>query len=182
MKGRERYFYFTKTDLIEIIQCIESENSFKYINGLYSDTKNFITLNTLEEYEYLGIDLLGTRMSQFFMVLDRHEELDYKEIKLTAGGVRYSLVQERNKNSIILRPSGIYDNEYLIVGMISTISSSAESMKIFNVFEKAFKKLSYKKVGRYYIGKNAINLYGKMRFIAIGITQPSEYDLKIESM
>ena len=36
-----------------------------------------------------------------------------------------------------------------------------------------------KKVRGWYIGKEAESLYGKLRFICIGLSEPEEYDFKI---
>lgn len=178
--SKNRFFFATKPDLIKIIQTVEQSDKFKYIDGLYSDTREFKILNSLYDYEYLGIDLLGNRMSQQIMIINHLDEPNPREIKLVAGGVRYAIDQLTNEGSIIFRPGGIYKNEYLIVGQISTMNNGAESIRIFKIFEKALRKMSCKKVGRYYLGEDAMQLYGKMRFITMGITQPEIYDLNIE--
>ena len=105
--------------------------------------------------------------------------MNVREVEQVDGGIRYIVDQLKNEKSVFLWPGGIHRNQYLICGHIATIHTGEKSKKIYSMFEKSIKKQCKTKVGRYYVGNEAIKLRNKVRFITININQSEEYDLKI---
>lgn len=177
--ANEMYFFTTKDDLINIIQNVEQNIKLKYIGINSYDSSIIKEFNSLKEYENLGINLSGEHQSESFLVLERNEILNIREVKQNNGGVKYYVDQLENENSIVIWPGGAYKDTFLICGHVGTISKSPKSKNILNIYKRNIKKECSKKTGRYYIGNEAIKLFNQMRFITINVNQPEEYDVII---
>ena len=76
-------------------------------------------------------------------------------------------------------PSGISeDGTGLIHGMFATMEDNEISDGLYKAVRKIL-NAEFRKVRGWYIGKEAGRLYGKLRFICIGLSEPELYDFKI---
>jgi len=175
----EIYFFTTKTDIIRIIQKVEQKQKLKYIEMGSYDSKDIKILHSMEEYVHIGINLLGDHQSQSFIVLERNDILHIREVEQIKGGMKYCVDQMENMDSIILWTGGTYEEKYLICGHIGTIHKTPKSKELLHIFQKVIKKECSKKVGRYYIGNEAMKQSDKFRFITMNVNQPEEYDINI---
>lgn len=177
--AKEIFFFLSKKDLVGVLQELEKSLQLKYIIVKSYISNNIKEYKSLVDYEALGVNKSGNHQSESFLVLDKSSKLILKEVMQTDNTIRYIVSQERNMDSVVFWPSGIYENSYFICGHVGTISSSEMSQKIFTAFQKAIKKKCTTRIGRYYIGEEAKKSYNHMRFITINVNQPKEYDLKI---
>ena len=162
-------FFATKNDMVSVLSEMEEQLPFgiKYIQCgktdsiLYSTVKDIPSLGTLKE-----------KHSEISFLIMPNDE----EVTSTQSGQVY---QGDNPRSLEFDPSGISeDGTGLIHGMFATM----EDNEISDGLLKAVKKImnsECKKVRGWYIGKEAESLYGKLRFICIGLSEPEEYDFKI---
>lgn len=177
--ANEIYFFTTKIDLIRIIHNVEQNIKLKYIETNFYDSGEIKVFHLLEEYENFGINLSGDHQSESFLVLERNDLLNIREVKQTNGGVKYYVDQMNNKNSIVIWPGGIYKDQYLICGHAGTINKTPESKNLLNIFKKNIKNECNVKIGRYFIGNDAMKLFKQMRFITINVNQSKEYDVNL---
>jgi hypothetical protein len=178
MRG-EIFFFATVNDMLEVLKKIEQERKIKYVKGGISDSPECEFYYTAEDIPNLGVNTSGEHGVSRFLILDYSIPVIMEKVKQNTGGVKYFINQSENKDSIVFRPSGFYSTGYLIHGQLDTISDSIVSKELQKQFKKAFTK-SYTKVKRYYIGKEAMEFAGKVRFITMTVKQPIEYDLKFE--
>lgn len=172
-------FCLTKVDLLEVIRNVEQSLPIKYVQTEIYLSEEVNQYFHLEEYDFLGVSQSGAVINgDSFLVLEKNSTLSVRCVLQNKGGKHYFVDQLENKDSVILRPGGIYQETYLICGQVGTISKSAVSQKIMRAFQKGIKAQCHKKVGRYYIGNNAATLYGQKRFITIDINEAKEYDLE----
>lgn len=179
--GKTLYFFGTKEDLHKIIQNVEQTISLQYVmNHLYDSTR-FKIYHSFEQYEDFGINRSGDQADLFF-IFKRNCEIILKQVPQFEGGVKYSLGQDLNKDSITFWPGGLYQDQILIMSHIGTISDSSESLKIFDIFKKAIKKQCNKhNKGSNIWYSDAVNaVSNKYRLITININSPREYDFVIE--
>lgn len=177
--ANELFFFLTRDDLVNILQNVERNVQLKYIEAkAYADDdiKEYISLM---EYDELGINKSGDHQSEGFLVLEKNEKLILREVQQVDGTTKYFVDQLKNENSVTFWPGGMHKEKYLICGHVGTVNTSESSKRIFKLFQKFIKKRCKTKVGRYYIGNDAINLNGNLRFITISVNQPKEYDIKI---
>ena len=99
-----------------------------------------------------------------------------EEVTSTQSGQVY---QGDNPRSLEFDPSGVSeDGTGLIHGLFATMEDNGISDGLLKAVKKIMNS-ECKKVRGWYIGKEAESLYGKLRFICIGLSEPEEYDFKI---
>ena len=112
-------------------------------------------------------------MAILFLIMRKEDE-----VKTNAFGQIY---QGENVCSLEFNPSGISeDGTGLIHGMFAIMDNNEISGELFKIVKRIM-KAECKKSGGWYIGKEAEELYGKLRFICIGLNEPELYDFKIEN-
>ena len=162
-------FFATKNDMVSVLSEMEEQLPFgiKYIQCgktdsiLYSTVKDIPSLGTLKE-----------KHSEISFLIMPNDE----EVTSTQSGQVY---QGDNPRSLEFDPSGISEDG---TGLIHGLFATMEDNEISDGLLKAVKKImnsECKKVRGWYIGKEAESLYGKLRFICIGLSEPEEYDFKI---
>lgn len=162
-------FFATKNDMVSVLSEMEEQLPFgiKYIQCgktdsiLYSIVKDIPGLGTLKE-----------KHSEISFLIMPNDE----EVTSTQSGQVY---QGDNPRSLEFDPSGISEDG---TGLIHGLFATMEDNEISDGLLKAVKKImnsECKKVRGWYIGKEAESLYGKLRFICIGLSEPEEYDFKI---
>ena len=162
-------FFATKNDMVSVLSEMEEQLPFgiKYIQCgktdsiLYSTVKDITGLGTLKE-----------KHSEISFLIMPNDE----EVTSTQSGQVY---QGDNPRSLEFDPSGISEDG---TGLIHGLFATMEDNEISDGLLKAVKKImnsECKKVRGWYIGKEAESLYGKLRFICIGLSEPEEYDFKI---
>ena len=162
-------FFATKNDMVSVLSEMEEQLPFgiKYIQCgktdsiLYSTVKDIPDLGTLKE-----------KHSEISFLIMPNDE----EVTSTQSGQVY---QGDNPRSLEFDPSGISEDG---TGLIHGLFATMEDNEISDGLLKAVKKImnsECKKVRGWYIGKEAESLYGKLRFICIGLSEPEEYDFKI---
>ena len=177
--AKEVFFFFTKKDIINVIENVEQILSLKYVEAKSYSSDKANEYVSLVEYKKLGINKSGDHQTESFLVVDEAYKIVKREVRQFDGSTKYFVNQMNNEESILLWPGGIFDNKYLICGHIGTVYQNEKSKQIFNAFQKAIKNQCKTKVGRYYLGKEAEKLNKKMRFITINVNEPIEFDVQI---
>jgi hypothetical protein len=126
----------------------------------------------------LGVSKTGVMIRDAsFLVVPRGSKLVFRKVAQRRGGNRYLLDQDENPSSVVLRPGGLYRNEALVAGDLSTVSEHRDAVKLYESFSGAFRR--FKKVGNYRIGPEAAALLASgWRLVTMGIDEPPGYDLK----
>ena len=162
-------FFATKNDMIAVLSKMEEQLSFdiKYVQCGKTDWKSYGTVK--------DIPSLGS-------LKEKHGEISFlimrkvDEVKTNQYGQVY---QGENNRSLEFDPPGISeDGTGLIHGMFATMEDNEISITLRNAVKKIMKTECKKSKG-WYIGKEAEGLYGKLRFICIGLSEPDIYDFKI---
>lgn len=162
-------FFATKNDMVSVLSEMEEQLPFgiKYIQCGKTDSILYSTVKDIP-----GLGTLKEKHSEISFLIMPNDE----EVTSTQSGQVY---QGDNPRSLEFDPSGISeDGTGLIHGMFAVM----EDNEVSDGSLKAVKKIlnsECKKVRGWYIGKEAESLYGKLRFICIGLSEPEEYDFKI---
>lgn len=162
-------FFATKNDMVSVLSEMEEQLPFgiKYIQCGKTDSILYSTVKDIP-----GLGTLKEKHSEISFLIMRKDE----EVTSTQSGQVY---QGDNPRSLEFDPSGISEDG---TGLIHGLFATMEDNEISDGLLKAVKKImnsECKKVRGWYIGKEAESLYGKLRFICIGLSEPEEYDFKI---
>lgn len=162
-------FFATKNDMVSVLSEMEEQLPFgiKYIQCGKTDSILYSTVKDIP-----GLGALKEKHSEISFLIMPNDE----EVTSTQSGQVY---QGDNPRSLEFDPSGISEDG---TGLIHGLFATMEDNEISDGLLKAVKKImnsECKKVRGWYIGKEAESLYGKLRFICIGLSEPEEYDFKI---
>ena len=162
-------FFATKNDMVSVLSEMEEQLPFgiKYIQCGKTDSISYSTVKDIP-----GLGTLKEKHSEISFLIMPNDE----EVTSTQSGQVY---QGDNPRSLEFDPSGISEDG---TGLIHGLFATMEDNEISDGLLKAVKKImnsECKKVRGWYIGKEAESLYGKLRFICIGLSEPEEYDFRI---
>ena len=162
-------FFATKNDMVSVLSEMEEQLPFgiKYIQCGKTDSILYSTVKDIP-----GLGTLKEKHSEISFLIMPNDE----EVTSTQSGQVY---QGDNPRSLEFDPSGISeDGTGLIHGLFATMEDNEISAGLLKAVKKIMNS-GCKKVRGWYIGKEAESLYGKLRFICIGLSEPEEYDFKI---
>lgn len=162
-------FFATKNDMITVLSKVEEQLSYgvKYIQCGKADWKSYGTVKDIP-----GLGMLKDKHCEISFLIMREED----EVRTNQFGQVY---QGENSCSLEFDPSGISeDGTGLIHGMYAIMEDNETAVALLNAVKKIMKSECQKSKG-WYIGKEAEGLYGKLRFICIGLSEPEIYDFKI---
>ena len=162
-------FFATKNDMVSVLSEMEEQLSFgiKYIQCGKTDSILYSTVKDIP-----GLGTLKEKHSEISFLIMPNDE----EVTANQSGQVY---QGDNPRSLEFDPSGISEDG---TGLIHGLFATMEDNEVSDGLLKAVKKIMNSeciKVRGWYIGKEAESLYGKLRFICIGLSEPEEYDFKI---
>ena len=184
MKGKRLLFFATKNDMLHIFEnyVLKYGKKMQYVEEGNHYNCPITIYNSINELPELGFLDSPNHCSLSYLVLSDSELINTESLYLKDRSKVYAVYQNLNPNSVVFSPSGIYKkNKSLIHGQLSTISESDISKALFKEIKSVIKNsfLNYK---GWYIGAEAKNLYGKIRFVTISADSPTEYDLKINNL
>lgn len=174
-----RFFYFsTPDDLFKIVSSIDASNLFHYVKcGNYTKEafKEVLMIDTLLDYPKLGYSISGQCRDVNFLVLPKDQQI---QVKRTNGydELRLIISQELNNPSVTWSVGGLWNDNMIIKGEISTLYTDSASKKIVQYLKRYFGKFCVKENG-YFISpgvKEMINC----RLITIGADKPEAYDFR----
>lgn len=118
----------------------------------------------------------GEHQIESYLLMKHTDDISIREKTILNGEKRYFIDQRENEQSVVMWPGGLYFNEAIICGHIASIYQNEFEKIFFRTARKAFGKycLTFEK---YYIGKDAYSLKGKIRYVTMNINEPKEYDL-----
>jgi hypothetical protein len=165
-----------RDDQIGLLRAVETGVQVKYVvSGLLQSREPKIY--------YAGADiptLGGARHESAingdsYLVMGRSEELCVREVQQRKGGVRYSISQQGNPNTVIFLHGGIIDN-VLLYGKIGTVWETEASVKMYRLFCDVLRQ-DFSKVRSYYVGQSAYEFMKAGGRLTQAIQSPSKYDL-----
>ena len=164
------YFFATENDMISVLSKMEKQISFdiRYIQCAKTDYKSYKTVKDIP-----GLGTLKEKHGEIsFLIMRKDDEL----ITHRHGQV----YQGENVFSLEFDPTGISEDKTgLIHGMFAIMEENEISSELFKIVKKIM-NAECKHIQGWYIGKEAEELYGKLRFICIGLNEPEIYDFKMD--
>jgi hypothetical protein len=162
-------FFATKNDLLSILSKMEEQLAYdiKYIPCGKTDSISYGKIKDIP-----GLGTLSEKHSEISYLIMRSDE----KVTLNKYGQIYP---GENSRSLEFDPSGISrDGTGLIHGMFATMEDNEVSDGLIKIVRKILSS-ECRKIRGWYIGKEAESLYGKLRFICIGVSEPESYDFRI---
>ena len=162
-------FFATKNDMISILSKLEEQLSYE-IKYIQCGKKDGSFYRTIKDIPGLG-NLQKNHGEISFIIMPADAVVTINEYG--------QVYQGENKCSLGFDPSGISeDGTGLIHGMFAIMDDNEISFELFKAVKKLMKAECRISRG-WHIGKEAEGLYGKLRFICIGLNEPESFDFRI---
>jgi hypothetical protein len=172
-------FFALKEDLLPVLELVESKRALQYTptgNFLRSEIEKgirvFATAAVIPDLGKARADSSGT--CEGFLVCERETAINLR----IAGkkGERICVDQLANPDSVTLNPGGIWNEDVVLEGGITTASDSPISQALMKRFQVAINK-TFTKVKGYYVGPKALALLEEGKRLTRAVQSPTESDL-----
>lgn len=176
-KNRRILFFATKKDMINVFLQLNTELNFVKTGN--HPKGSMLIYSSIEKIPDLNFYKYNSHCVDNYLVVNTNTKINVEEIQLRGGEIVKSVYQSFNMDSIVFSPGGVYyKNNCLIHSQIATMSNSTCSKYLFNALYKSIRK-QFQCYSGWWIGKEAMELYGNYRFITMGVDEPELYDFKI---
>lgn len=179
MKSKQILFFSTATDIEQIIKSIESSFSIKYYEMGLFDSNLIITYNSVFEISSFCLPKVGDWNKDLRLIaIPKEMTLAIRNVPQKVGGIKYAIDPLENHTSICFQFGGIYQDGILLAGNCFTTNPNDYSLQVFKDFSTRMKK-SFKKIGTFYVGKEAEEKLKKGWRLVTNEKSPKEYDLAL---
>ncbi|MDR7210602.1 hypothetical protein [Flavobacterium piscis] len=179
MKSKQILFFATATDIEQIAKSIEKDFSIKYYEMGLFDKKSNISYDSVAEISNFGFPKIGDWNRDLrLMIIPKKMTLVVREVPQKNGGIKYAIDPLENQTSICFQFGGIYQEGILLGGSCGTSFLNDFSLAVFNGFSAKVKK-SFKKIGTFYVGKEAEEKLRTGWRLVTNEKSPKEYDLAL---
>jgi hypothetical protein len=153
-----RSFYATQADLAPGLRAIENQARLAYVSAGSSQTPELVAYQGVHHIPTLGPRQHGKyiRSSQF-LIFQRPCEICTRISKTLDGHIWYVTEYRHNPSSLRIMPGGLYEKELLLEGHVESGACTREQDLLGDLFAKHLFR-SFKKVGRYWFGPEALHL------------------------
>lgn len=179
MSNKQCLFFITKPDVEVLLR--EVENTFEieyYLMGLF-DKQSTIHYSSIFNDPEVGFASFGDwNHIDRYLMLPKNIQLNIRNVPQKKGGIKYAIDQMTNPKSLEIKLGGVYKekDKVIIGGRIGTVSVDPFSLELYNFFSKKIKK-EFKKIGSFYVGKDAEDKLDDGWRLVTSIGSPKEYDL-----
>lgn len=179
MKTRQTFYFADEEDLTPLLQELEAVEAVRYYQTGLFDSPGPIYYRSLFEAGKIGVVLHGDwNHTKSYLVLPGEVDVIVTPVPQRKGGIKYAIDQEKNLSSIIVKPSGVFQQGILVAGKIGTIYDNEVALRLFKSFSSPVKKC-FHRIGDFYVGDSArAKLAAGWRLVTMD-QSPKEYDLKL---
>jgi hypothetical protein len=176
--GRYQFmFYATARDLTPLLSLMEARKKLQY-----TPMRHVVTNRAKIYLSYTDIPDFGQTndptaiLNPAYLVALQGTVVQVKSIPQKTGGVNFAIGQELNKDTVTLRPGGMYGHDALLYGSIGTVSESDASLDLYDFMVEPY-LASFAEVYGFFLGPEAFDLW--KRGVRLTTSAASaEFDLK----
>ena len=177
--GRYQFmFYATARDLTPVLSLLEDQKKLQYA------PMRHVVSNKAQIYSsYADIPDFGSTydptaiMNPKDLVALQGTAVQVETIYPKNGGVNFAINQGLNKDTVILRPGGMYGHNALLCGVIATISESDASLRLYDFMIEPY-LARFAPVNEFFLGSEAFDLWKSGIRLTTSAASPAKFDLK----
>ncbi|PVD50033.1 hypothetical protein DC498_22195 [Terrimonas sp.] len=179
MKGKQLYYFADAVDMDPIFKKFEQIESVQYFQAGMFDLNFTPIFTSIFEYKDLGKVSSGDwNHTDSFLIIQKENHINVREVPQKKGGYKFAIDQMNNPKSIVFKVAGILKDGILVGGYVGTISNDEDSLKLFKSLTLLIKK-EFKKIGNFYVGKDAQQKLASGWRLVTNEKSPKEYDLSL---
>ena len=171
-------FFALKSDLLILLDAIESKVSMKYVLAETSSTA--VTQEWTHGSEIPGLgraDGAQPSLCRSYLLTQCEIPIQPRRIQQFDGTTRFDVDQLLNPDSIVFTPAGEWKEEIILSGNVGTTSPSSVSQSLMKVTSGAMRR-HFTKVRAFWGGPEALNRLRSGTRLTIAEQSPPIYNLQ----
>lgn len=175
----QRHFFATSDDLLPVFERAEEKLSLVYsLTGLFESPQVTI-IEAGAQLPSLNLPAHSSSTNNpTYLITSSGNPVDVRPVPQSAGGIRYSVDQLTNPDSVTFTHGGLFLPDTLISGRVSTVSDSPVAKAIQSAFSNAIGKL-FTRINAFYVGPDAAQMLARGCRLTHAVQSPPEYDLRL---
>jgi hypothetical protein len=177
--GRFQFmFYATARDLTPVLSLLEAQKKLQY-----TAMRHVVTNKPQTYFSYADIPEFGRAddatavMNPKYLVALQGTAVQVETIYPKTGGINFAVNQGLNKDTVGLRPGGMYGNDVLLYGTIGTVSESNASLHLYDFMVEPY-LARFTEVHGFFLGPEALGLWKSGIRLTTSATGPGDSNLK----
>jgi hypothetical protein len=172
-------FYATASDLGLLLSWLEGQTKLQYTRTGLFETDELQTYFSYADIPDFGRpDHPTAAVGPSFLVALQRTVVHSRLVPQRDGGVRFSVDQRLNDNTVTFWPGGMFGNDIFLYGEVGTVSNSAASENLYETMFKLFRK-RFMAVQEFLVGPEAFDLGKAGVRLTLSASTPPEFDLKL---
>ncbi|WP_145455132.1 hypothetical protein [Gimesia panareensis] len=132
---------------------------------------------SLEQCDDMGVSATGNSITdKGYLIHDESTTIEIREVPQERGGVRYSVDQQMNPQTVGLKAGGTFGEKMVIAGQLGPGTGDATSDELAKMLLKELRK-QFTKIKSYYVGNEAESLLDSGARLTINSAASIKYDL-----
>lgn len=171
-------FYATARDLAPVLALLEAQKKLQYtpMHDVVSD-KPRIYLSYTDIPDFGRTYDPTAVMNPAYLVALQGTVVQVATIHLRAGGVNFAIGQSLNKDTVTLRPGGMYGRDVLLYGSIGTVSASDASLDLYEFMVEPY-RARFTPVHEFFLGPEAFDHWKSGVRLDVSAAGPADGGLK----
>lgn len=171
------HFFAANGDLLPVLAAVESQHPIKYVRMKPNSTGALTVFPTA-----LGLPDLGraaapdTNGCERYLVTGRDRAIAPRKVVSNDGTVWFAIDQMVNPNTVEVSLGGLWNDEIVISGRITTVSETAYADVLMRAYRNAVQK-HFVRVRAFWVGPKAGALLDAGKRLTMAVQSPREYDL-----
>jgi hypothetical protein len=177
--GRYQFmFYATARDLTPVLSLLEAQKKLQY-----TPTRHVVSDSAQIYLSYADIPDFGRTNNPTavhnpaYLVAQQGTAVQVETIYPRTGGVNFAIGQDLNKDTVGLRPGGMYGHDVLLYGSIGTISESDASLNLYDFMVEPY-LARFAQVNEFFLGPEAFDLWKSGVRLTTSAASPTKFDLR----
>lgn len=177
--GRYQVMFFaTAGDLAPVLSLLETQKKLQYTPTRHIESDRAqIYLSYADIPDFGRTDHPTAIMNPAYLVALQGTVVQVETIYPRTGGVNFAIDQRLNKDTVGLRPGGMYGDDAFLYGSLGTVSESDASLDLYDFMAEPF-ITRFTDVHGLFLGPEAFDLWKSGVRMTTSATSPTGFNLK----
>lgn len=171
-------FFATARDIAPVLSLLEAQKKLQYtpMRHVVTDRAQ-IYLSYGDIPDFGRTDHPTAVMNPDYLVALQGTVVQVRSIPQRTGGINFAIDQRLNKDTVTLRPGGMYGHDALLYGSIGTVSESDASLDLYDFMVEPF-LARFANMHGLFLGLEAFDLWKSGVRMTASATPPVDFNLK----
>jgi hypothetical protein len=171
-------FFATAGDLAPVLSLLEAQKKLQY-----TPMRHVVSNRAQIYFSYADIPDFGRTsdptavMNPAYLVALQGTVVQVESIPLRTGGINFAIDQGLNKDTVTLRPGGMYGHDALLYGSIGTVSESDSSLNLYDFMVEPF-LARFAHVHGLFLGPEAFDFWKSGVRMSASASPPVDFNLR----